>query len=111
MLLPLEVEILGACLAAGDHGVHGFAIAKVLADSGDGRRLTATGTLYRALHRLETAGMVEGEWEELDDDARGGRPRRRTYRLTAEGAATLTAARAHTRRAEIARLVQPGWST
>jgi hypothetical protein len=44
-LLALEVGILAVCGEAGTSGVHGFAIAKTLADRGDTRSLTATGTL------------------------------------------------------------------
>jgi PadR family transcriptional regulator PadR len=43
----------------------------------------AEGSVYPALHRLEWAGMLEGEWA---DEA--GR-RRRTYRLTAKGGRVL----------------------
>lgn len=41
------------------------------------------GSVYPILERLERAGWVESEWEE--DPARSG-PRRRLYRLTADGA-------------------------
>jgi DNA-binding PadR family transcriptional regulator len=92
-LLALEVGILAVCSEAGAHGTHGFAIAKTLADRGDTRSLTATGTLYRALHRLEAAGLIESWWE-APDTAVEGRPRRRSYRITGAGAAALVAARA-----------------
>ena len=42
-----------------------------------------SGTVYPALARLERAGWVVSSWE--DDDARPG-PRRRSYRLTDDGA-------------------------
>jgi len=42
-------------------------------------------TIYAALTRLERAGLLEGIWEAVDP-AKAGRPRRRLYRLTAEGA-------------------------
>ena len=44
-----------------------------------------SGTLYPILVRLEGAGWVESRWEEMDPAAEG-RPARRYYRLTAEGA-------------------------
>jgi PadR family transcriptional regulator PadR len=44
-----------------------------------------SGTLYPALARLEHAGWIEGSWEQVDASEKG-RPRRRYYRLTAEGA-------------------------
>jgi PadR family transcriptional regulator PadR len=42
------------------------------------------GTLYPLVARLERAGWLESEWE---PPAEEGRPRRRYYRLTREGAA------------------------
>ncbi|SHN14261.1 PadR family transcriptional regulator [Cryptosporangium aurantiacum] len=43
------------------------------------------GTIYPILTRLETAGWVTSRWEDVDPRAEG-RPRRRFYRLTADGA-------------------------
>jgi PadR family transcriptional regulator, regulatory protein PadR len=45
----------------------------------------ASGTLYPILLRLEKAGWVESNWE-TGDPHKLGRPRRRFYRITAEGA-------------------------
>lgn len=91
-LLPLEIGILAACLDAGQAGSHGFALAKAMADRGDTRKLTATGTMYRALHRLQDAGLVESWWEDPESATESGRPRRRLYRLTPEGGVALSAA-------------------
>jgi DNA-binding PadR family transcriptional regulator len=44
-----------------------------------------SGTLYPILLRLETAGWLTSEWEG-GAPAELGRPRRRYYRVTAEGA-------------------------
>jgi PadR family transcriptional regulator, regulatory protein PadR len=44
-----------------------------------------SGTLYPILVRLERAGWVRSHWEDADPVAEG-RPNRRYYRLTAEGA-------------------------
>jgi DNA-binding PadR family transcriptional regulator len=44
-----------------------------------------SGTLYPVLLRLQAAGWVEARWEEIDPVA-AGRPARRYYRLTPEGA-------------------------
>ena len=44
-----------------------------------------SGTLYPILVRLERAGWVESRWERTDPVA-DGRPNRRYYQLTAEGA-------------------------
>ena len=113
-LLALEIAILGACLDAGQTGSHGFALAKAMADHGDTRQLTATGTMYRALHRLESDGLVENWWEDPEEAVEAGRPRRRLYRITPAGGSALTAARAQsTARSENAakRRVDPGFAT
>lgn len=49
-----------------------------------------SGSLYPILDRLEDEGWVIGEWEKTSAQA-AGRPRRRYYRLTAEG--SVSAAR------------------
>jgi DNA-binding PadR family transcriptional regulator len=43
-----------------------------------------SGTLYPILARLQKAGWVEANWEQIDT-ADAGRPARRYYRLTADG--------------------------
>jgi PadR family transcriptional regulator, regulatory protein PadR len=50
-----------------------------------------TGTIYPALARLEQAGWVSSYWEDVDPGA-VGRPKRRLYRLTGEGADAARAA-------------------
>jgi DNA-binding PadR family transcriptional regulator len=47
------------------------------------------GTIYPILARLEAAGWIESRWEEVDHHA-AGRPRRRYYRITADGLASAT---------------------
>lgn len=47
------------------------------------------GSVYPILERLERLGWVQSEWE---DDAERSGPRRRLYRLTAEGAPAARAA-------------------
>lgn len=92
-LLPLEAAILEAALRmrqAGDQRFHGFGIAKVMAGADDAGTLTAHGTLYKALGRLETAGLLESDWENAEDAVAEGRPRRRMYTVT--GAAQLALA-------------------
>lgn len=44
----------------------------------------ASGSLYPILSRLEKAGWLSSEWE-LEEPSTLGRPRRRLYRITAEG--------------------------
>ena len=43
-----------------------------------------SGTLYPILARLEQAGWLASEWEDVEPE-RAGRPRRRLYRLTGQG--------------------------
>ena len=87
-LVPLEQRI---CLAAADllrrghRTFHGYEIATSLADAADARLLTAYGTLYRALGRLEEMGLLESSPEDPAIAAREGRPGRRLYSLTALG--------------------------
>jgi PadR family transcriptional regulator, regulatory protein PadR len=91
-LVPLEVSILEAALDLQGRGVaeaHGFLIAKELRDARHARRLTAYGTLYKALDRLERAGYLTSHWEDPLSAAEESRPRRRFYRLTATGEAAL----------------------
>jgi PadR family transcriptional regulator PadR len=53
-----------------------------------------SGTIYPALRRLEKAGLLGSGWE-TDEQARAaGRPRRRTYKLTAAGRKILPDAEA-----------------
>lgn len=91
-LVSLEVEILVASVVLQHRGLseaHGFLLAKVVAEGQDARRLTAYGTLYKALDRLERAGCLVSRWEEPEYAAEASRPRRRLYRLTAVGQAAL----------------------
>jgi PadR family transcriptional regulator, regulatory protein PadR len=91
-LLPIETAILGTILTlhrAGTGSVHGFALAQAMRAESGARRLTAHGTLYKALGRLESAGLLTSEWE--DATAALGRPRRRLYRLTGEGVRVASA--------------------
>ncbi|WP_336216212.1 PadR family transcriptional regulator [Nonomuraea sp. LPB2021202275-12-8] len=46
----------------------------------------ANGTLYPRLAQLEQYGWLESRWEYAESDERAGRPPRRYYRLTREGA-------------------------
>ena len=106
-LLPLEVSILAACRDAGTQGIHGFALAQCIADAAESRRLTATGTLYRALHRLDDGGLIENWWEDPNDAAAAGRPLRRLYRITGAGATALARAQSDTEELALRR-IDPG---
>jgi DNA-binding PadR family transcriptional regulator len=86
-LLPLEIEILEVALSmrrSGHATFHGFGLAHAMREHGATRSLTAHGTLYKALGRLEAFGLLASRWE--DAAAVEGRPRRRLYGLTGQGA-------------------------
>jgi PadR family transcriptional regulator, regulatory protein PadR len=86
-LLPLETEILEVALSmlrSGHATFHGFGLAQTMREQTGSRALTAHGTLYKALSRLEEFGLLTSRWE--DAAAVDGRPRRRLYELTGEGA-------------------------
>ena len=91
-LLPIEIAILTAAVdaaAAGEPEFHGFQVATALRDAADARRLTAHGTLYKALARMETRGLLSSRWEDPDIAVAAGRPRRRLYQVTGEGELAL----------------------
>jgi PadR family transcriptional regulator, regulatory protein PadR len=95
-LVPLEIAI---CTAAadlrerGEEAFHGYELAKVLGRGADTKLLTAHGTLYRALGRLEAMGLLESCWEDPAIPARENRPGRRLYTLTSAGEAAAGDAR------------------
>ena len=86
-LLPLETEILQVALSmlrSGHATFHGFGLAQRIREQSGARSLTAHGTLYKALGRLEEFGLVTSRWEDAAA-AVEGRPRRRLYELTSQG--------------------------
>ena len=94
-LVPLELAICEAAAKLARRGeteFHGYEIAKQLGEAADTKLLTAYGTLYRALGRLEKMGLLESRWEGPDLASRESRPARRLYTLTAEGEAASRAA-------------------
>lgn len=96
-LLAIEEDILNVAFtmtAKGSASFHGFALAKLIQTNRDARRLTSQGTLYKALGRLERAGLLASEWEDADIAATEGRPRRRLYHVTDLGERALAMARA-----------------
>ena len=91
-ILPLEASILETVVdlaKTGTHEFHGFQLAKQLRDDEGQRKLTAHGTLYKALSRMEKAGWLSSVWEDPDSAAAEGRPRRRLYSITADGRVVL----------------------
>ena len=95
-LVPLEIAICSAAATLhrrGEREFHGYQMAKTLGDAADTRLLTAYGTLYRALGRLERMGLVKSRWEDPELPARENRPGRRLYTLSALGEAAADEAR------------------
>jgi transcriptional regulator len=82
----LEPVILDV-IAAG--ATYGYEIAKAIQAASGGQLLAQEGTLYPALHRLETRGYLAATWKESPE----GR-RRKHYALTAAGRRRLEALRA-----------------
>jgi DNA-binding PadR family transcriptional regulator len=85
-LLALEVEILTTALTmrrGGSATFHGFGLAQAMREERESRSLTAHGTLYKALGRLEEQGLLSSTWEDVEEAT--GRPRRRLYELTGRG--------------------------
>jgi DNA-binding PadR family transcriptional regulator len=72
--------------ALADRPLHGYGIITDVERISDGRVRLRAGTLYAALDRLQSDGLVAADREEVVD----GRLRR-YYRLTDDGAAALAA--------------------
>ena len=77
--------VLHILLALSDRPRHGYAIIKEIEDRTGGAVSLGTGTLYTALKRLRTDGLIG----EAPSDAGAGGRRRRTYALTERGRTTL----------------------
>ena len=77
----LDLLLLGIL----SHGPgHGYAVITALRDRTRGALDLTEGSVYPALHRLEDLGLLSSEWQPVN-----GR-RRRMYRLTPAGRASLT---------------------
>jgi PadR family transcriptional regulator PadR len=63
--------------------LHGYAVIEELRARSEGAFDLAEGTVYPVLHRLEVEGLLSSAWSTV-----GGR-KRRTYRLTRRGRASL----------------------
>jgi len=99
--MTLQVQlVLRAMLAAADAERYGL---ELRAETG-----LPSGTIYPIIARLEQAGWLESRWEDPVRHIAEGRPRRRYYRLTTDGAelARTALARSYRSRAKPA----PGWS-
>jgi DNA-binding PadR family transcriptional regulator len=90
-LLPLEASVLRIAQDLAEHDTpwfHGYSIGPRLEDV-TGKE-PPFGTLYRTLDRLESQGYLVSEWA---DPAKNGAPRRRLYRITADGLRAFATAR------------------
>ena len=97
MTIPTQL-VLGALLHDPLIGRYGLAI-------GDAAGLRS-GTVHPILARLEAYGWLSSRWEEIDSTAEG-RPARRYYELTAEGAQAARAALARAYRPSAVRGLRP----
>lgn len=94
--MPIELAILDVCATrslSGSPECHGFLIASLVKGTQNTKLLTAYGTLYRALSRLEKAGFLTSRWEDMSSLAGESRPRRRLYRITNAGSEVLANSR------------------
>jgi len=96
MTLPTQL-VLRAMLAEPTQEMYGLEICQAAE--------LPSGTIHPILARLEGCGWLESRWEGIDP-SKEGRPRRRYYCLSTEGAehARTALARVHTPKALVARL-------
>jgi transcriptional regulator len=64
--------------------MYGYQIVKEVEQRSSGYFAFKEGTLYPALHRLERANLVEGQWQDTPNSVR-----RRYYQITAKGRQAL----------------------
>ncbi|MCW6003616.1 PadR family transcriptional regulator [Micromonospora sp. CPCC 205371] len=77
MRMTLQVQLtLRAMLERPDSQMYGLELVEATG--------LPPGTMYPIMARLENAGWVSSRWEEIGPEAKN-RPRRRYYRLTADG--------------------------
>ncbi|GAB3391896.1 helix-turn-helix transcriptional regulator [Humibacter soli] len=76
----LDLLLLSALSSGPAHGYH---VITALKTRSEGEFDLAEGTVYPALHSLESAGLVQSDWQSVE-----GR-RRRVYRLSDTGAKEL----------------------
>jgi PadR family transcriptional regulator PadR len=89
MTLPTQL-VLRTLLAEPTRELYGL---QICADAG-----LPSGTIHPILARLENLGWLESRWEDQATARQEGRPRRRYYQLTSDGAehARIALARATT---------------
>ena len=77
---PLRPLVLAILIALNDESQHGYGIMKVVNEQTGRRAVLGPGTLYRTLKELRDDGLIDYAPSPTDAD-----PRRRYYRITAEG--------------------------
>jgi len=82
-LITSSTDSLLLCLLS-EQTMYGYQIIKELKGRSQGYFNFKEGTLYPALHRLETAGLIEGKWETLS-----GGQQRKYYHITEKGLLNL----------------------
>lgn len=69
--------------------LYGLQLVQAIEEASGGKRRIGIGSLYPTLHRLEkNKGLIESRWGDDRPEERGG-ARRRYYKLTGLGVATL----------------------
>lgn len=89
---PITSSTFYILMALADQDRHGLGIAEEVEARTQGEIVLGPGTLYNALRKLLTTGLIEESSERPDPEHDD--PRRRYYRITDEGLQTV-AAEAH----------------
>ncbi len=71
-----------------DEPRHGYELVRLIAERSQGALTFNFASLYATLYKLEERSLIQGRWVE-----RAGQRRRRYYRITEKGRATLEAQR------------------
>ncbi|ERN40171.1 putative transcriptional regulator [Rubidibacter lacunae KORDI 51-2] len=82
---PREELVL---LALYGNELYGLEIAQAMEEASTGRKQFKIGSLYPTLHGLEKRGLIESWWGDEERPELGG-ARRRYYRITGKGRATV----------------------
>jgi DNA-binding PadR family transcriptional regulator len=81
-----EANVMIAIREAGDNGIYGYDIIKVVKVNTCEHVSLSAGKLYPMLHRLEKGGYLTSKWGDSEDDTYGtGGARRKYYQLDAKG--------------------------
>lgn len=84
-----ELVLLALC----NNELYGLQIQQAMEVASGGQHKMCVGSLYPTLHSLENKCLIQSRWGNEERDERGG-ARRRYYKLTGCGAATLAAIQA-----------------